>query len=63
MEKVDFQCRVCGCTEYSFTQPDNFVFGPGARSRIEYYYCLGCSVVFKDIEKFSVSTKKEKEED
>lgn len=54
-EKVDFRCRICGCTTYSEARKGNGVIGPGYQSWVLYYVCGGCSAVFKNPAKFSVA--------
>ena len=63
MQKLDFKCPICGHNEYGAKKTSNGIFGPGRNSWVEYYYCSNCSVMFTDVEKFSASEKKEKEEE
>ena len=66
MQKLDFKCPICGYNEYGkkevFMGPSSLIGSPGS-TEIEYYYCEDCSVIFRDVEKFSSSTKTEKKED
>jgi Pyruvate/2-oxoacid:ferredoxin oxidoreductase delta subunit len=50
MAKKDFECRICGCTEYETKTKETRM---GGKMPIEYYYCKGCSVIFKDLKKFT----------
>jgi len=54
-KEIDFECRICGCTECSeVTKKDGvFDFGPGAHRSRMYCICKGCSVIFADPKKFS----------
>jgi len=47
----EFKCPICGCTEYEYKLHRPVRFGGG--NVVDYYFCKGCSVVFKDLEKFS----------
>jgi transcription elongation factor Elf1 len=53
MSKDNFSCPVCGSVSYSEVAVDNDIAGPGYRRWVVYYVCDGCSVLFKDPEKFS----------
>jgi len=66
MQDLNFKCPICGHNEYGDKKVRDFIggiFNSKEISWVEYYYCEGCSVMFKDVEKFSASTKKEKKED
>lgn len=51
-----FRCRACGTTEPPIPRTKgNGVFGPGGNVWTEYYSCSGCSAIFGDPEKWSLS--------
>lgn len=52
-ENPEFRCRLCGCKKFSSHYKGNDIFGPGGRSRIIYYSCDNCSVMFMNPKKFS----------
>lgn len=54
--KVDFKCRVCGCEEYEEERINLYgtVGMPGKNTSVPYYYCKGCSNIFKFPESWSV---------
>ncbi len=59
-EEVNFKCRICGCTEYTGVYGNSSMVALGGRMYPVAYQCSGCSVVFKDLEKFSTDkTKKQ----
>jgi len=45
-------CPICGATLTTAEVTNNRILGPGGGSWTEYYTCTGCSVMFKDKEKF-----------
>jgi len=45
-------CPICGSTLHTGVGVSNGVFGPCGSYRIDYYTCDGCSVMFKDPNKF-----------
>ncbi len=47
-------CPICGSTKYEEVKSNNGIMGPGGYSWIKYYICKGCSVIFKDLDKFTV---------
>ena len=53
MDKPKFECPICGCNKYNPIIKSNNIYGPGGRSWIDHCICEGCSVVFKDPEKFT----------
>jgi len=56
-EKVDFECRLCGQNEYQPYEKWNRVVGPAGRTDVLYYFCGGCSAMFKDPKKFTAATR------
>jgi hypothetical protein len=52
MEKKEFKCRLCESTEYEEIKENDGILGSGS-SWVVYCICSGCSVIFKDVEKFS----------
>ncbi len=59
-EEINFKCRICGCTKYKGVYGDSIMVPLGGRMYPMAYQCAGCSVVFKDLEKFSADkTKKQ----
>jgi len=54
----EFMCPLCGCKEYTEHKGNNKVMGPGGYSWVKFYECNGCSVLFRDIDKFSNIQKK-----
>jgi DNA-directed RNA polymerase subunit RPC12/RpoP len=52
MEKKEFECRLCGSKEYEEVRENDGILGSGS-SWVVHYVCSGCSVIFKDVEKFS----------
>lgn len=56
----NFCCPNCGCTEYEEVEKSNVIIGSGGYTWIDYCFCAGCSVMFKDAEKFCKSNKKNK---
>ena len=55
--KQPFECPDCGHTEYKAILRGNGILGPGGMIIITGYECLGCSVKFDDISKFSKKKK------
>lgn len=53
--KSNYQCPIPGCVgkTYSSCSSNNGIIGPGHHSKVEYYYCDECSVMFRDPQKFS----------
>jgi len=60
-ERTLFKCRICGCTEYEGVFGDSSFVPMGGRMYPSAYQCSGCSVVFKDIEKFTVEKESKKD--
>jgi rRNA maturation endonuclease Nob1 len=56
----DFQCPICGSTDYNQITKSNGILGPGGRTWLDHCVCAGCSVMFKDAEKFCKAGKREK---
>lgn len=52
-----FCCPVCGGKNYDAVYDNNEGLGPGFHSCIKYYICSGCTVQFRDPEKFTGAKK------
>ena len=52
IEKLLPQCPICGSDSYEEKRKSNGVMGPGGYSVHLYCICSGCSVMFKDPDKF-----------
>jgi len=53
-----FECRVCGHNDYEAVHPPMSGFSVmGGKSYATHYKCLGCSIMFEDVELFSVYKK------
>ncbi len=50
---MNFTCRVCGSDDYKEEYYSNGTFGPAGKNWRAFCICSGCSVIFKDPEKFS----------
>ncbi len=57
-ERPLFVCRICGCTKYEGVYGDSSLVPLGGRMYPMAYQCKGCSVVFKNFEKFSTDKTK-----
>ncbi|PLX27363.1 hypothetical protein C0583_03550 [Candidatus Parcubacteria bacterium] len=55
--KEGFLC-LCGSRQYKSVKDNNGIMGPGGRMIVLYYYCSGCSNVFKDPAKKTESNKR-----
>lgn len=51
--KIQFKCRICGCSEYKGLYGDSIMVPIGRTCYPFAYQCCGCSVIFADYEKFS----------
>ena len=60
-ERPSFKCRICGCTKYEAIFSDSSFVPMGGSMSAFAYQCSGCSVVFKDIEKFTVKEELKKD--
>lgn len=52
VEEKSFCCPLCGSEKFFTSWGDDGIIGPGGRRWVEYYWCDGCSVMFRDPEKF-----------
>lgn len=53
----EFHCPICDSKTFKTETANNGIFGPAGRVWALYHHCDGCSVIFKDPEKFSAHTK------
>jgi len=53
----EFCCPICGSEKYNEVRQSNKVYGPGGKSWTVHYTCRGCTVMFKDPEKFTKAGK------
>ncbi|MBU2081929.1 hypothetical protein KKH14_00650 [Patescibacteria group bacterium] len=60
MGQNKFKCPICGSKEYEEKIESNGILGPGGSSWVKYYTCYGCSVMFKDVNKFTKKIEKQK---
>ncbi len=51
----EFKCRICGSDKYNENREHNGIIGPGSNSTIISYSCGKCSVMFTDLELFSIT--------
>lgn len=58
-EKSHFKCRICGNTEYQGVYGNTSLVPLGGTAYPIAYQCCGCSVIFRDILKFSTQQKLE----
>jgi len=59
MDEFKFECRICGSKEYSEERIGS-VLGPRGSSWVRNYVCNGCSIVFKDVNKFTKKVEEKK---
>lgn len=57
MGEIEFKCRICGSEKYEEERIGN-ILGSDGSSWVKNYVCSGCSVVFKNVNKFTKKTKK-----
>lgn len=51
--KIDFQCRLCGSTEYRPQYQNDGLVGSGCKVWITHFVCGGCGVHFSNPKSFS----------
>ncbi|MCK4386811.1 MAG: hypothetical protein KAV41_01850 [Candidatus Pacebacteria bacterium] len=47
-KKIKFCCPICEGTEYEEVEKSNGIIGPGGHVWADYYFCAGCTAMFKD---------------
>jgi hypothetical protein len=53
----NFLCPICGSKDFQQETKSNGIYGPGGRTWRDHCVCSGCSVVFKNPEKFTKAKK------